>query len=77
MIMDTDSEFGVFYDPVRVQAVFMDQIWNEIPAERFVPKNFDKIARCGRYSFYVDTNPYTYDGRRYCVVDRGVGDGSK
>lgn len=71
MLIDTDNENGVFYDAIRVQAIFMNQVWYEIPAERFVPENLHKIARCGRYSFYADTDPNNHDDRRYCVVDRG------
>lgn len=71
MLIDTDSDRGVFYDAMRVQAVYMDQVWYEVPAERFLPDNFSKVARCGRYSFYANTDPNAHDVRRYCVVDRG------
>lgn len=71
MLINTDSDSGVFYDALRVQAVFMDQVWYEVPAERFLPDNFSKVARCGRYSFYANTDPNAHDVRRYCVVDRG------
>ena len=72
MLIDTDNESGVFYDALMVQSVFMDQVWYEIPAERFIPDNFRKIARCGRYSFYADPDPTDHDDRRYFVVDRGL-----
>ena len=77
MIIDTDSEREVLYDQFRMQMRFMDKVWNEIPEERFIPKNFDKIARCGRYTFYADPDPNHHDDRRYCVVDRGVDYGSQ
>lgn len=72
MIIDTHNESGVFYDAMRVQALFMDQVWYEVPAERFLPDKFTKIARCGRYSFYADPDPNDHDDRRYCIVDRGL-----
>lgn len=71
MLINTDNESGVFYDALRVQVDFMDQVWYEIPAERFVPENFHKVARCGRYSFYANPDPNAHDDRRYFVVDRG------
>jgi len=71
MLINTDNESGVFYDALRVQVDFMNQVWYEIPAERFVPENFHKVARCGRYSFYANPHPNAHDDRRYCVVDRG------
>lgn len=72
MLINTDNDSGVFYDAMRVQAHFMDQVWYEVPAERFLPDKFTKIARCGRYSFYADPDPNDHDNRRYCVVDRGL-----
>lgn len=54
MILDSDLEIGVTYDPLHMTATFCGEEWREVERIDKIPRQVTKlIARAGRYYFFL------------------------
>ena len=54
MILDSDLDIGVTYDPLHLTATFCGEVWEEAPHIDAIPLDVVKlVARAGRYYFYL------------------------
>jgi len=74
MILDSNLDIGVYYDPLHLTATFLGEEWEEaVHVDNITRDVVRLVARAGRYYFYLaydwDTPGELHPGRYFVIAD--------
>lgn len=74
MILDSNLDFGVLYDPLHLTATFCGEVWEEVTHIDAIQLDVVKlVARAGRFYFYIaydrDTPGEIRPGKYFVIND--------